>query len=152
MSLKHQLFIIFGFLPFCLFAQREQVTFKVRNAAQMRKFEYHQKSNFDAVNGKINVALASSNGYLFEITGISAKNLKCATLLKQNQFKAILIDNRLNKTFVSTEKSKGTLRINCLADGKYELIYVGDIYYNNQKVTLNSNLIGEVAHSKNVKN
>lgn len=152
MSLKHQLFIIFGFLPICLFAQREQVNLKVRNAAQVRKFEYSQQSNFDMVNGKINIALASTNGYLLEITGISSKNLKCASLLKQNQFKAVLIDNRLNKTFVSTEKSKGTLRINCLADGKYELIFAGDIYYNNQKVTVSSNLIGEVAHSSNVKN
>jgi hypothetical protein len=118
----------------------------------MRKFEYHQMSSFDVVNGKMNVALASSNGYLFEFTGISIKSLKCATVLKQNQFKVVLIDNRLNKTYVSNQKSKGTLRVNCMPDGKYELIFVGDIFNDNQKVTVTSNLVGAIAHSSNIKN
>jgi hypothetical protein len=152
MILKHKLLFVFGFLPILLFSQREQVNLKVRNAAPMRKFEYHQMSSFDVVNGKMNVALASSNGYLFEIIGISTKSLKCSTILKQNQFKVVLIDNRLNKTYVSNQKSKGTLRVNCMPDGKYELIFVGDIFNDNQKVTVTSNLVGAIAHSSNIKN
>lgn len=140
-------------IPSFVFAQREQVQLKVRNAAPLRVFEYHQPSSFEVVNGKFNAAIASANGYVLELNGISVKSLKCKSTLKQNQFKVVLTDNRLqNRVYLSTSKSAGTLKVNCLPNGDYELIYSGDIYLDNQKVTVSATLSGAVAHSKNLKN
>jgi hypothetical protein len=151
MAVKNLLFLFLGILPSILFAQREQVVFKVRNAAPMRNFEYHQSSVFDVVNGKFNAALASSNGYLFEITGVPIKLLKCKIDLTQKQFRVVLIDNKMNRTFSSDSKSKGTLKINCLPDGVYELTYIGDIYSDKQKINVTAHLVGSVSHSKFLK-
>jgi hypothetical protein len=148
---KHLLALFLLMVPALLFAQREQVNLKVRNAAAMRKFEYHQHSFFEIVNGKFNASLASSNGYVFEIIGISAKQLKCGNILTQNQFKVILIDNRLNKTYVSNSKSKGLVTIQCLPNGGYELLYHGEIYQEGKRVNVTATLSGEIAHSKNLK-
>lgn len=148
---KKVLTLFFLMVPALLFAQREQVNLKVRNAAAMRRFEYHQHSFFEVVNGKFNASLVSSNGYVFEITGISTKQLKCSNILTQNQFKVILIDNRLNKTYVSNSKSKGLVTINCLPNGAYELLYQGEIYHEGKRVNVTATLSGEIAHSKNLK-
>lgn len=134
-----------------LYAQREQVNLKTRNAASMRTFTYHQPSNWDVVNGKINIALSAANGYVFEINGISTKTLKCAAKLKPGQYKVVLIDDRMGKTYTSTDKSSGTLLINCLSDGEYELVYTGEIYLDQKKVSVNATLRGSLNHSKNLK-
>ncbi len=141
-------FILFANL---LFAQKEQVTLKVRNVASIRNFEIQQPSAFDVVNGKFSAAIASANGYVFEINALSVKAIKCKQKLNQNQFKIVLIDNQLNKTYQSDTRSKGTLQINCLGAGVYELIFVGDIYCEKQKVAVSAHLNGFVAHSKNLK-
>lgn len=117
----------------------------------MRKFQYHQASHFEVVNGKFSAALASSNGYLFELTNISIKQLKCKGTLQQSQFKAVLIDNRMNKTYASTTLSKGKIRVNCKTNGDYELLYTGEIILNKQKIEVNAVLVGGVAHSRNLK-
>ena len=141
-------FILFANL---LFAQKEQVTLKVRNAASIRAFDLQQASSFEIVNGKFSAAIASANGYVFEINNISVKALKCKQKLKQAQFKVVLIDNQLNKTFNTDQRSNGSLQINCLPDGAYELIFVGDVYCNKQYVAVSANLTGLIAHSKNLK-
>ncbi len=141
-------FILFANL---LFAQKEKVVLKVRNAAAIRVFELNQASSFEIVNGKFSAAIASENGYVFEINAISVKAFKCKQKLTQEQFKVVLIDNQLNKTYQSNSRSKGSLQINCIANGAYELIFVGDLYNEKQKVTVSANLAGLIAHSKNLK-
>ncbi len=150
-TMRKLIALLLWLFPVCTFAQREQVNLKVRNAAAMRKFEYHQHSFYEVVNGKFSASLASSNGYVFEITGISNKQLKCDNFLTPSQFKVVLIDNRLNKTYTSNSKSKGILNIKCLPNGGYELIYQGEIYSEGKRVNVSANLSGEIAHSKNLK-
>ncbi|MDZ4668167.1 MAG: hypothetical protein SGJ00_09800 [bacterium] len=123
----------------------------MKNAAPLRNFQYHQSSHFDVVNGKFSAALASSNGYLFEITNIYVKNLRCKSTLNQNQFKVILIDNRMNKTYASTSITKGKLKILCKPNGFYELLYTGELLLNKQKVGVQAVLVGSVAHSRDLK-
>ncbi|MDP1725419.1 MAG: hypothetical protein Q8M15_01445 [Bacteroidota bacterium] len=133
------------------YAQKEYVDFKTRSVAPLRKFEYHQPSNFEIVNGKLNAAIGSANGYLLEINGISSKKIKCKTKLNGKQFKVVLIDSRLDKTFTSTNSYQGTLRINCLPNGDLELMYSGEIYRNKQKVVVTATLVGKINHSVNLK-
>lgn len=134
-----------------LMAQREQVTLKVRNAFPLRAFSYHQPSQFEVVNGKLHASLASANGYLFEINGVPASKIKCGSSLTLKNFQAVLIDNRMDRTYTTMPEGKGSLFINCLKDGKLELLFTGTLYYENQKVIINANLAGEVAHSRKLK-
>ena len=134
-----------------LLAQSEFVEFRTRKVAPLRKFIYHLPSNFDAVNGKINIAINSSNGYTFEINQISIKNFKCGARLKGAQFKVVLIDNLLNKTYLSNEQNNGILTVNCLSDGIYELIYSGEVYKDNSKINVTATLSGKINHSRNMK-
>jgi hypothetical protein len=148
---KFLFFTLLCLLPGLLFAQREQVNIKAPNAAPFRKFQYYQNSHFEVVNGKFNAALASSNGYLFEINSLSVKQFKCKTTLNQSQFKVVLIDNRMNKTYASSSVSKGKLRVFCKADGSYELMYSGQLFYEKQRIDIEAVLVGSMAHSKNLK-
>ena len=132
-------------------AQRERVDFKTRGAAPLRKFEYHQPSNFEVVNGKFNASLSATNGYLFEIVGLPAKLIKCRAKFTANQFKVVLIDGLLDKTYVSNQNSRGTLRINCLPDGSFELMYLGEIFKENLKVNVSATLVGTINHSRELK-
>jgi hypothetical protein len=145
------LFLLFSLFPLLLIAQREQVNLKSRNAAPPRKFEYHQASNYDVVNGKMNVAITASNGYVFEINSIAIKSLKCKKKLNSNEFKVVLIDNRMNRTYISKPNSKATLRIQCLPNGVYELLYVGELYFEKQKLSVHAKLQGSINHSQNLK-
>ncbi|MBC7384522.1 MAG: hypothetical protein H7296_16260 [Bacteroidia bacterium] len=132
-------------------AQTESIEFKSRGAMPLRRFEYQEPSNFEVVNGKFNAALGSSNGYLFEINGIAVKQLKCNAKLTGKYFKVVLIDNSMNRTYVSLNEHLGSLTIHCLPDGKYELYYVGEAYRQKQKVNITATLIGSINHSKNLK-
>lgn len=132
-------------------AQKEMVTFKSRAAMPLRSFEYHQPSSFEIVNGKFNAALGSANGYLFEITGIAVKSLKCDAKLSGNSFKVVLIDNSMNRTYVSLNDGKGSLTIHCLPNGNYELFYTGEVFREKQKVNITATLSGSVHHSKDLK-
>ncbi len=132
-------------------AQKEFVEFKTRTVAPLRKFEYHQPSNFEVVNGRFNAAINSANGYTFEINNIPAKLLKCKTKLNGSQFKVVMIDNRTEKTYVSQNDKKATLTINCLPNGDFELQYTGEIFRDKIKVNVSATLVGKVNHSRNVK-
>ncbi|MCF8425714.1 MAG: hypothetical protein K9H61_07330 [Bacteroidia bacterium] len=145
------LFVILALIPLMAMAQKEKVSIKSKSRSPQRKFEYHQASNFDMVNGKMNVALNSANGYLFEITSIAVKSLKCKKTLKSNEFTVVLIDNSLNRTYISKPNSKATLHIQCLPNGSYVLIYKGDLYFNKQRLTIHANLQGSINHSQNLK-
>lgn len=151
MIVKKLFLFILTAIPLFVFAQREQVNLKVRNAAAMRKFEYHQPSSFDVVNGKFSAALVSSNGYTFEISGLSAKQIKCNAVLKPTQFKAVLIDDRMGKTYASNTKSTGTLSIRCLPNGQFELLFQGEVWLDTKKVNIDATLVGAVAHSRQLK-
>ncbi|MBP7510627.1 MAG: hypothetical protein KA981_01780 [Bacteroidia bacterium] len=148
---KNLLIAFICLVPSLLFAQREQVNIKTGSAAPFRKFQYYQRSHFEVVNGKFNAALASSNGYLFEINSLSVKNLKCKSVLNQTQFKAVLIDNRMNKTYSTQSNLKGKLRIICKSDGNYELLFFGQLFLDKQKIDVEAVLVGSVSHSRNVK-
>ena len=132
-------------------AQKESVEFKSRGVMPLRKFEYHTPSNFEVVNGKFNAAIGSANGYLFEINGLSVKQLKCNTKLTGKQFKVVLIDNSMNRTYVSLNEHQGSLSINCLPDGAYELYYIGEAYREKQKVNIIAILSGHITHSRDLK-
>ena len=133
-----------------LLAQRESVYMQSKGAAPLRPFTYYQVSEFELRNGKVNASLSSSNGYLFQINGIAAQNLTCNKRLNQNQFKIVLIDNRMNKTYVSTHLSKGKLLIACRSRGSYELIYEGEVFLDNQRVNIQANLVGKVRKIKDL--
>ncbi len=144
-------FLAFLFVYYATNAQKEFVDFKTRNSTPLRKFEYHQPSNFEVVNGKFNAAIGSANGYLFEINGISSNRIKCKAKLNGKQFKVVLIDSRLDKTFTSMNNHHGTLRIKCLPNGDLELMYSGEIYRNKQIITVSATLVGKINHSRNLK-
>jgi len=76
MKLKTFLFYILIANPCLLFAQRESVYMQNKMAAPMREFTYYQSSEFELKNGSVNVSLQSANGYLFQINGISPKDLE----------------------------------------------------------------------------
>ncbi len=132
-------------------AQRERVDFRTRGVAPLRKFEYHQPSNFDVVNGKFSASFASANGYLFEITQVESKLIKCKTQLTGKQFKVVLIDGPLEKTYLSNKINKGILKIKCLPGGYFELMYTGEIYKESLKVNVEATLVGAINHSKDLK-
>ena len=149
-----QLIIIllyFVFLPSMLLAQRESVYMQNKSAAPFRPFTYYQASEFELRNGKVNASISSSNGYLFQINGIAAQNLICNKRLNQNQFNIVLLDNRMNKTYVSTHLSKGKLLVACRSRGAYELVYEGEVFLNNQRVSIQANLVGKVRKIKDMK-
>lgn len=151
MNPKTILFYFLFVLPCLLFAQRESVHIQNKNAAPMRTFTYYQSSEFELKNGVVNASLQSANAYLFQINGIAAKKLSCNSRLNQQQFKIVLIDNRMNKTYLSTSKSKGTLLITCRSRGTYELVYEGEVFLDQQKVTIQANLLGKVRKLNDVK-
>lgn len=132
-------------------AQQESVDLRTGSGQLLRKFQYHQKSNIDVTNGKMNVALVSSNGYLFEINGIPIKSIVCGKTLPSNQYTVVLIDNRLDKTYVLNQRSKPNLKIKCLPNGGYEFVFTGDIFYNKEKLKVFARLKGTVNHSRNLK-
>lgn len=144
-------FLTFLFVFYTANAQKEYVDFKTRNGAPFRKFEYHQPGNFEIVNGKFNAAIGSANGYLLEINGVSSKRIKCKAKLNGKQFKVVLIDSRLNKTYASINSYPGILRINCLPNGDLEFMYTGDIYCGKQKINVSAKLVGKINHSRNLK-
>lgn len=117
----------------------------------MREFTYYQSSEFELKNGSVNVSLQSANGYLFQINGISPKNFSCNKRLNQHQFKIVLIDNRMNKTYVSNSRSNGKILVSCRSRGVYELVYEGDIFLNNQKLSVQANLLGKVRKLNDLK-
>lgn len=143
-------FILFG-VPMLLFAQRESVYMQIKSAAPLRPFTYYEPSEIEQKNGKINASLKSANGYLFEITDIAEKNLVCNKTLNHNQFKIVLIDNRMNKTYRSTHLSKGTLKIVCRSRRAHEFVYDGEIFLNNKKVNVQANLSGRVRKLNDLK-
>ena len=151
MKAKTYYFIVLLLAPYWLLAQRESVYMQIKKAAPLRPFTYYQPSEFELKNGKINAAIQSANGYLFEINAISVKNFTCNKRLNQNQFKIVLIDNRMNKTYVSTSQSKGSLLISCRSRGNYELIYDGEVFLNSQKISVQANLLGKVRKLNDLK-
>jgi len=151
MKLKTFLFYFLIAPPCLLFAQRESVHIQNKMAAPMREFTYYQSSEFELKNGSVNVSLQSANGYLFQINGISPKHFTCNKRLNQNQFKIVLIDNRMNKSYVSNFRSKGALLVSCRPRGTYELVYEGDIFLNNQKLSVQANLLGKVRKLNDLK-
>lgn len=144
-------FLTLLFVFYTANAQKEYVDFKTRGIAPFRKFEYHQPSNFEIVNGKFNAAIGSANGYLLEINGVSSKKIKCKATLNGKQFKVVLIDSRLNKTFTSIGTYPGILRINCLPNGDLEFMYTGAIYNGKHKINVSATLVGKINHSQNLK-
>jgi len=151
MKLKSCILYCLCFFPVFLHAQRESVYMQIKSAAPLRPFTYYQPSDFELRNGQVNAALTSANGYQFQINGIAAKNLTCNKRLNQNQFKVVLIDNRMNKTYVSTHLSKGKVLVSCRSRGAYELVYEGEIFLNNQRVSVQANLVGKVRKLKDLK-
>lgn len=147
--------VYFAFLFFgcsCIsLAQQENVDLRTASGKLLRKFEYHQKSNFDAVNGRLNVALVASNGYVFEVNGIPAKNIQCGKTVNVANYSVVLIDNRLSKTFVLNQKSKPNLKIKCLPNGAYELVFTGDLFSGKEKLKVFARLKGSINHSRNLK-
>jgi hypothetical protein len=57
----------------------------------------------------------------------------------------------MNKTYASSSVSKGKLRVFCKADGSYELMYSGQLFYEKQRIDIEAVLVGSMAHSKNLK-
>jgi hypothetical protein len=134
-----------------LYAQKESVEFKTRAVTPLRKFQYHQPSNFEVVNGRFNAAIASSNGYLFEISGLPVKLLRCKNKIAARHFKAVLIDHSLDRTYVSRPTDNVSLQVRCLPNGDYELLYTGEAWREKQKVIITACMLGSVNHSKNIK-
>jgi len=142
--------LFFAFLSSCK-GQQESVDLRTGSGRLIRKFEYHQKSNFDVVNGRLNAALVSSNGYLFEITAIPVKAIKCGKNLASGTYDIALIDNRMNKTFRLKSASKPKVTVKCLSNGGYELIFTGDLFNGKEKVKVFARLKGTVNHSQDLK-
>lgn len=151
MKLIKLLLLLLVVLPTFLYAQRESVYMQIKSAAPLRPFTYYEPSEIEQKNGKINASLKSSNGYLFEITDIAERHLVCNKTLNHNQFKIVLIDNRMNKTYRSTHLSKGTLKIVCRARRTHEFVYEGEIFLNNKKVSVQANLSGRVRKLNDLK-
>jgi len=144
------LLLFLGSLTSCL-AQQENVDLRTGSGKLLRKFEYHQKSNFDVVNGRLNVALVASNGYVFEVNGIPVKNIQCGKTVNVANYSVVLIDNRLDKTYILTQKSRPNLKIKCLPNGAYELVFTGDLFAGKEKLKVFARLKGSINHSRNLK-
>jgi hypothetical protein len=149
-KLVYYILLFLGSLTSCL-AQQENVDLRTGSGKLLRKFEYHQKSNFDVVNGRLNVALVASNGYVFEVNGIPVKNIQCGKTVNIANYSVVLIDNRLDKTFVLNQKSKPNLKIKCLPNGAYELVFTGDLFVGKEKLKVFARLKGSINHSRNLK-
>lgn len=149
-KLLQVLLIVFGCFASCK-AQQENVDIRTGSGKLLRKFEYHQKSNFDVTNGRLNVSLTASNGYLFEVNGIPVKSIQCGKTVNITNYTVVLIDNRLSKTFVLNQKSRPNLKIKCLPNGAYELVFTGDLFAGKEKLKVFARLKGAVNHSRNLK-
>ena len=132
-------------------AQQENVDLRTASGKLLRKFDYHQKSNFDVVNGRLNVALVASNGYVFEVNGIAVKSIQCGKTVNIANYSVVLIDNRLDKSFVLNQRSKPNLKIKCLPNGAYELVFTGDLFSGKEKLKVFARLKGSINHSRNLK-
>lgn len=152
-TMRKFLYFVLLFLGYsCVgLAQQENVDLRTASGKLLRKFEYHQKSNFDVVNGRLNVALVASNGYVFEVNGIPVKSIQCGKTVNIANYSVVLIDNRLNKTFVLNQKSRPNLKIKCLPNGAYELVFTGDLFVGKEKLKVFARLKGSINHSRNLK-
>ena len=151
MNITRLLLVFFFIAPKLLLGQQETVVLKSRNAKPIRKFEVNQPRTFGVVNGKLNIALLSPSGYILEINRIPTKELKCNNLIANNMYKVILIDEKTQRTYQSSLKGKGNLKVNCLMEGSFGFDYSGEVFFENQKININARLIGKIIHSKDVK-
>lgn len=147
---KFGLFILMLFSIACK-AQPDFVDLKTGSGKSVRKFEVHTKSNIDVVNGKMNVAIQSSNGYLLEINGLSAAKIPCGKTIPNGSYEVVLIDSRMDKTYVLTSKSKPVLKVKCLSNGMYEFTFTGDLFQDKERIKAFARLRAAVNHSRNLK-
>jgi len=151
LRLKH--FLVFLVIaPFSTnLAQSEWLRFKVFRAAPLREFHYHKPSKFTKQSGKINVAIESANGYVFQVNGIPASEFKCGEVIAPSRFKLVLIDESLGRTYTSQSGDyHNSVGIICLENGMYRLKVKGKIFGKDKiKVSIQATLQGKITSDKN---
>lgn len=132
-------------------AQSEWLRFKVFKKAPLREFHYHKPSMFTKQNGRINIAIESANGYVFQVNGIPAASFKCGELITPSQFKLVLIDESMGKTYISqTGDYHNSVGIICLENGLFRLKVKGKIFGNDKtKISIQATLQGQIKSDKN---
>ena len=148
-KLSFLLGLIILFAPIISNAQSEWVEFKAFRQAAPRVFKYHTPSKFEIVNGKLNITFKSANGYLFEINGIPKSLLKCGKVLSPGNFSVIVMDNLMDKKFVTKPNDyHNSIGIICMEKGFYKIIFKGKLYNGQQKISCDATLLGKIKSEK----
>ena len=134
-----------------LLAQVEEVGFFTRTAAPMRKFIYHEPSKFEKVNGLVNVAFSSSNGYTIEINGIKPDKLKCGSILKASDYQVVLIDHSMERTYLSHKDDyRCSIAVVCTENNQLRLLLKGNLFWEKIKIYVTATFQGVVGKNKNI--
>ncbi len=140
---------LFSFLFTIGYAQKETVNLRSSQVAIF--FKVKDSSNFENINGKVNVSIISSNGLVLEINGIDEKKIVCNSKLSAKDFKIVLIDELKGRTFISYAKPVQTVSLSCDSNNKYELKLFSWVVWKGKKIIISATLFGKMPRKEYMK-
>lgn len=109
-----------------------------------------QAATYENINGKISLSITTANNQLLELNNISENIFKNGQKLASKDFKMVLIDESINKTYTSKSTVQISIKYNN-SSKTYQVTFSGMVNDKTNKMNISAVLFVKQSPRKNLK-